>query len=146
MNAQNPIFTVFIVFAGVIVGLLVTLSVLLSGGNPAFTQFSSSSGGWTSAGSFSYLPAKSDPYDAWSGNPVHTWSTDVTDTRLERSWPAVGNLTKITTTRDGNGEWGGRLRTVTLTGSTGRVQLSGDTFRAKLGLRSTWMTFRSAPR
>jgi SpoIID/LytB domain protein len=120
--------------------------VLLSGGNPAFTQFSSSSGGWTSAGSFSYLPAKSDPYDAWSGNPVHSWSTDVIDTRLESAWPAIGNLTRIATTRDGNGDWGGRLRTVTLTGTRGRVQVSGDTFRAELGLRSTWMTFRIAPR
>ena len=103
--------------------------VLLSGGDPAFTQFSSSSGGWTSAGSFSYLPAKRDPYDAWSGNPVHGWSTKVTDARLENQWPAVGNLTSMATTRDGNGEWGGRVRTVTLTGSRGTVQVSGDTFR-----------------
>ena len=120
--------------------------VLLSGGAPAFTQFSSSSGGWTSAGSFSYLPARSDPYDAWSGNPVHSWSTDVTDTRLENTWPAIGNLTRIATTRDGHGDWGGRLRTVTLSGSRGRVQVSGDAFRAQLGLRSTWMTFRATTR
>jgi SpoIID/LytB domain protein len=120
--------------------------VLTSGGDPAFTQFSSSSGGWTSAGSFSYLPAKRDPYDAWSGNPVHGWSTKVTDARLEHQWPAVGNLTSMATTRDGNGEWGGRVRSVRLTGSRGTVQVSGDSFRAALGLRSTWLTFRVARR
>ena len=37
--------------------------VLLASGKPAFTQFGASSGGWTSAGSVSYLPARQDPYD-----------------------------------------------------------------------------------
>jgi stage II sporulation protein D len=120
--------------------------VLLSGGDPAFTQFSSSSGGWTAAGSFAYLPAKRDPYDGWSGNPVHTWSTKISDVRLENQWPAIGNLTSMTTTRDGNGDWGGRVRAITLTGSQGRVEVSGDTFRSELGLRSTWLTFRIARR
>ncbi len=120
--------------------------VRLSGGRPAFTQFSSSSGGWTSAGSFSYLPAKRDPYDGWSGNPVHSWSVQVTDTRLEDAWPRIGNLSRIRTTRDGNGDWGGRVRSVTLIGSRGRVEVSGDTFRSVLGLRSTWVTFRVARR
>jgi stage II sporulation protein D len=120
--------------------------VLLSGGDPAFTQFSSSSGGWTSAGSFPYLAAQRDPYDDWSGNPVHSWSTKVTDVRLENRWPAIGNLTSIATTRDGNGDWGGRVRTLTLRGSRGSVQVSGDTFRSALGLRSTWVTFRVARR
>ena len=48
--------------------------ILTSGGEPAFTQFASSSGGWTSAGSVPYLTAREDPYDDWSGNPVHDWS------------------------------------------------------------------------
>ena len=52
---------------------------LMHRGAPAFTQFSSSSGGWTSAGSKPYLPAKADPYDGWAGNPVHSWSARVSD-------------------------------------------------------------------
>src|SRR5690606_2556523 len=49
--------------------------ILTSGGKPAFTQFSSSSGGWTAASDkFSYMPAKQDPYDGWSGNPNHNWT------------------------------------------------------------------------
>ena len=121
--------------------------VLLSDGHPAFTQFASSSGGWTSAGSVSYLPAKRDPYDKWSGNPVHTWSEQVDDALIERTWPALGNLTRIAVTgRDGNGDWGGRVTSITLTGSAGKVVVSGDTFRSVLALRSTWVTFRVAGR
>lgn len=117
--------------------------VLLHGGEPAFTQFGSSSGGWTSAGSVPYLPAKRDPYDDWPGNPVHDWSTSLGDEALERAWPGVGDLKRIVVTgRDGNGEWGGRITAMTLRGSAGVVRVSGDTFRSVLGLRSTWLTFR----
>jgi SpoIID/LytB domain protein len=121
--------------------------VLVFGGEPAFTQFGSSSGGWTAAGSMPYLTAKRDPYDGWSGNPVHSWSVQVDDARIERTWPAIGNLTRITvTSRDGNGDWGGRVRSLTLTGSARKVVVSGDTFRSLLGLRSTWVTFSVAKR
>jgi SpoIID/LytB domain protein len=117
--------------------------VLLSGGDPAFTQFGSSSGGWTAAGSVSYLPAQKDPYDGWSGNPMHTWKVQLGDGVLERTWPGVGDLRKIVVTkRDGNGDWGGRVSSLTLRGTQGSVTVSGDTFRSLLGLRSTWVTFR----
>lgn len=121
--------------------------VLMADGAPAFTQFASSSGGWTSAGSVPYLPAIQDPYDDWSGNPVHDWSVRVQDSLFERTWPATGNLTRITVTRrDGNGDWGGRVALLTLVGDKGRVVVSGDTFRSILGLRSTWLTFRVTQR
>lgn len=117
--------------------------VLTAGGQPAFTQFSSSSGGWTSAGSVPYLTAQEDPYDGWTGNPVHTWTLKVDDARLERAWPRVGDLRKIEVlSRDGNGQWGGRVRSLRLTGSSGSVTTSGDTFRSVLGLRSTYLTFQ----
>lgn len=120
---------------------------LTADGKPAFTQFSASSGGWTSAGSFSYLPAREDPYDDHPGNPVHTWSVKLMDTRLESAWSTIGDLEQIVVVRrDGNGEWGGRLREVTIIGSRGRVTVSGDTFRSVLGLRSTWATFKVTER
>ena len=120
--------------------------ILTSAGQPAFTQFSASSGGWTSAGSFPYLPAREDPYDGWSGNPVHTWATTTSDTTIERAWPAIGNLMAITVnSRDGNGEWGGRILGLTLTGSNGSVTMTGDDFRSRLGLRSTWLSFTAEP-
>jgi stage II sporulation protein D len=115
---------------------------LMYKGAPAFTQFSSSSGGWTSAGSVPYLPAKADPYDGWAGNPNHSWSTRISDTVIESHWPSIGNLTRITVIRrDGNGQWGGRVGSVRLVGGRGRVVVTGDTLRSVLGLRSTWVTF-----
>jgi len=121
--------------------------VLLANGDPAFTQFGASSGGWTSAGSVTYLPARKDPYDGWSGNPVHSWKVTVPDTTVENAWPAIGDLTRIVVTkRDGNGDWGGRIWSMTLVGSKKKVVVSGDTFRAMLGLRSTWVTFGLAQR
>ena len=68
-----------------------------------------------------YLTAKRDPYDGWTGNSVHSWSVQVDDARIERTWPAIGNLTRIAvTSRDGNGDWGGRAGSLTLTGSAAR--------------------------
>ena len=111
-------------------------------GEPAFTQFSSSNGGWTSAGSVPYLPAQQDPYDGWSGNPNHTWATKVTDTRIENAFPRIGNLRRIVVTRrDGHGQWGGRIVSMRLVGPDVSVTVSGDTFRFELGLKSEWVTF-----
>lgn len=111
-------------------------------GAPAFTQFSSSSGGWTSAGSRPYLPAKADPYDDWSGNIVHDWSVKLDASRIQARWPSIGKLQRIrVTARDGNGEWGGRIVTMVLAGGKGSVTVSGDTFRSAMGLRSTWLAF-----
>ncbi len=117
--------------------------ILRYDGKPAFTQFSSSSGGWTAAGSVPYLTAQRDPYDGWAGNPNHDWSVTVNDARFESTWPALGNLQRIVVpSRDGNGAWGGRVRTLKLVGSKSTVTVSGDTMRSALGLKSTWVTFR----
>ena len=117
--------------------------VLRYDGSPAFTQFSASSGGWTSAGNAPYLVAKQDPYDDWSGNYVHDWSVTLSASRISDAYPSIGRLRKIhVTSRDGNGEWNGRVWSMTLVGSKGRVSISGDTFRFRFGLRSTWFSFR----
>jgi stage II sporulation protein D len=115
-------------------------------GRPAFTQFSASSGGWTSAGSAPYLVAQEDPYDGWDGNGVHTWTRTVADSALERHYPAIGDLTGIEIAgRDGYGDWGGRVQEMTLVGTRGRAATTGDTLRTILGLRSSWFTVSVAP-
>ena len=115
--------------------------ILTSGGKPAFTQFSSSSGGWTSSGGVSYLPAKRDPYDGFSGNPVHSWSVDVSTSSLERAHPEIGRLVALLVTkRDGHGAWGGRALQIKLKGSRGTAYLTGDDLRWQYGLRSSWFT------
>ena len=115
--------------------------ILTYGGRPAFTQFNASSGGWTSAGSQPYLAAKADPWDDWAGNPVHSWTATIDTARLENTYPRLGRLERIRVTRrDGHGQWGGRILTAVLVGSSGRVQVTGDTLRWAYGLRSTWWT------
>jgi SpoIID/LytB domain protein len=116
--------------------------VLTRGGEPVFAQFSASNGGWTAAGGFPYLPAKQDPYDDWTGNPYHSWRVILDDGDLEAQWPGIGDLTRIDVDRrDKNGDWGGRVEELTLTGSDGSTTVSGDTFRGRFGLRSSWFTF-----
>jgi len=118
--------------------------VLTYGGKPAFTQFASSSGGWLSAGSQPYLVAKADSYDNFSGNPMHTWTTTLTKASIQKAYPAVGTLKRVLVTqRDGHGDWYGRVESLTLDGSKKNVVLTGDAFRSKFGLRSSWFHFGS---
>jgi SpoIID/LytB domain protein len=122
--------------------------VVLYGGEPAFTQFSSSNGGHSSAGSQPYLVAQPDPYEASSDNPNDPWTTTVTRAQIEKAWPQVSSLDDMSFSRDGLGaHYGGRVTSVTLTGSLGglptSVKVTGDEFRLRLGLKSTW--FELAP-
>ena len=120
--------------------------VLTSGGRPAFTQFSSSNGGWSSAGSMPYLVAQQDPYEVSSGNPNASWTTTVTDAQIEKQWPQIGDLTQISLTRDGNGDLGGRITSATFTGTAGSAKVTGDDFRYLMGTggRSTWFKLEKA--
>jgi SpoIID/LytB domain protein len=116
--------------------------ILSYGGKPAFTQFSSSSGGWLSAGSQPYLVAKSDPYDAVSSNANHTWKTTLTRAQIQRAYPSLGTLRRVLIRqRDGHGAWYGRVERMVLDGSKKDVTLTGDAFRSKFGLKSSWFHF-----
>jgi stage II sporulation protein D len=109
-------------------------------GKPAFTQFSASSGGWTSAGSQPYLVAQRDDWDAVAENPYHTWTSTVPVSRLESAYPAIGSFQKLAVTgRNGLGDLGGRVLTATLTGTRGSVNVTGSQLRSTLGIgRSDW--------
>jgi SpoIID/LytB domain protein len=110
-------------------------------GAPAFTQFASSSGGWTAYGGARYLPAKRDPWDKFSGNPMHSWSVRLSASSLERAHPHIGRLLHIhVAERDGHGAWGGRVERVVLRGTKGNAHLTGDDMRWEYGLRSDWFT------
>ncbi|WP_345269578.1 SpoIID/LytB domain-containing protein [Nocardioides nanhaiensis] len=113
--------------------------VLLSGGRPAFTQFSASNGGWSVAGSQPYLRAAADPFDtAYRG-----WTASIDGAAVSRAYPAIGAFTGATVTRrDGNGRWGGRPLAVRLTGTQTSTTVSGETFRSVFGLRSSYFTLR----
>ncbi|NPC95688.1 SpoIID/LytB domain-containing protein [Nocardioides sp. zg-DK7169] len=112
--------------------------VLLHGGTPAFTQFSSSNGGWTMAGSFPYLQARKDPWD-----PVNPWRATIPAAAFEKAWPGLGPLETVSVTaRNGDGAWGGRVSRMRIVFRDGAVNATGDQVRSYLGLRSTW--FRPA--
>ncbi len=116
-------------------------------GRPAFTQFSASNGGFSSAGSMPYLVAQPDPYDGLANPTYSTWTTTIDDTQVEKQWPAIGDLTGIeVTSRDGNGEWGGRVTDMAFIGTTGTARVDGDTVRSTFGLNSDWFTFTVTPR
>ena len=116
-------------------------------GRPAFTQFSASNGGWSSAGSMPYLVAQPDPYDGLANPTYSTWTTTIDDTQVEAHWPGIGDLTAIeVTSRDGNGEWGGRVADMAFIGTTGTARVDGDTVRSTFGLNSDWFTFAVTPR
>jgi SpoIID/LytB domain protein len=118
-------------------------------GKAAFTQYSSSDGGWTAAGSQPYLPAKADPYDGvlkGAANWGHSWTVAVPATTIEHAWPSLGTLQSVDAAgRDGHGSWGGRTTSVVLVGSKGSVTVGGTTFRTVLGLRSVWWRVNPTP-
>ena len=78
-------------------------------GEPAFTQFSASNGGWTSAGAFPYLPAKPDPLDT----SYRGWTDSVTAAEIEKAYPALGDIRRVprsrsaTATASGVDGWSG---------------------------------------
>ena len=115
--------------------------------DPAFTQFSSSNGGWTVYGGEPYLPAKQDPYDGLVPSSVHTWSATVPASTIADLYAQqIGHLQSIAITgRDGHGQWGGRVTSLELQGTKGTVSLTGSDFRYALGLRSEWFTVVPPP-
>ncbi|GAA1530798.1 SpoIID/LytB domain-containing protein [Nocardioides humi] len=104
-------------------------------GRPAFTQFSSSNGGWTAAGSQPYQVAKADPYEASSGNPNSSWQVTLAAADIEGQFPGIGDFAGLDITKDP--AQGGRVTSVKVTGAAGSTTLTGDQFRVRFGLRST---------
>lgn len=115
--------------------------VLTYGGQLALTEFSAYNGGWTSAGPVPYQVAKPDPYDGVFATPAATWHASIALASIEGAYPQIGSLRSVQITqRDGNGVFGGAVLGLTLNGSTGSVALTGNAFRSRFGLRSTWFT------
>ena len=111
--------------------------VVTYGGQPAFTQFSASNGGYTVAGSEPYLVAQEDPADNYP-----SWSTTVDAAKLAELFPKRGDVQSVQVlSRDGRGAFGGRVVDLQVTFSAGDPgTLTGDRFRIFYGLRSTLFT------
>jgi SpoIID/LytB domain protein len=112
-------------------------------GAVARTEFSSSTGGWTAGGTF---PPVSDEGDSTSLNPNHNWRTSIPVESIQGAWPNIGVFRSLTITRrNGFGDWGGRVLDMRVDGSAGSIDVSGATFRTRLGLKSDWFRLAEEP-
>jgi len=111
------------------------------GGRPIIAQFSSSNGGQVVGSSLAYQRYKSDPWDD-DVNPNRSWTTRLDGKRVARQWN-LGRLRHVRVVRrDGHGAWGGRVTKLRLVGTDRSVRVTGDTFRTRLGLKSTYIRIR----
>ncbi|HET8758250.1 MAG TPA: SpoIID/LytB domain-containing protein [Solirubrobacteraceae bacterium] len=123
--------------------------VVMAGGEIAQTFFSSTSGGRTAGNDevfggtpISYLRPVDDPHDDLS--PYHTWTARFTKRKAERMLgDAVSG--KLRGLRVVSRTPSDRAATVLVRGSRGNQTVSGATIRARLGLRSTWITGVAGP-
>lgn len=121
--------------------------VVTYGGEPIVTYYFSTSGGQTensefgfSGGSaFPYLKSVDDPFDDLS--PVHKWTERLSDDEMESELAGLfsGRLQSIDVIERGKSP---RIVRARVEGSNGGQVVTGDTLRARLGLRSTWARFK----
>ena len=124
-----------------------TGQVVLYGGRVATTYYFSTSGGETENSEFGfsggsavpYLKSVDDPFDDVS--PVHDWTRSFSDSQMASKLDGLfsGSLRRIEILKTGASPRIVRARVV---GSRGSTVVTGDTLRARLGLRSTWARFR----
>lgn len=101
------------------------------------TEFSSSTGGWTTGGVF---PAVQDLGDATASNPNRSWST-TTDTAAIAAALGTAPVTGLRVTRrNGLGRDGGRVLEVQVDTTSGPVTFTGNQVRSALGLKSDWFS------
>jgi stage II sporulation protein D len=118
--------------------------VIQAGGGTATAYFFSTSGGQTENSEFvfaerrSYLKAVNDPFDKRS--PVHSWRLRLSNSEMKAKLSGLfsGNLRRISILKTGRSP---RIVRAKVVGSRGSTNVSGDTLRFRLGLRSTWATF-----
>ena len=109
----------------------------------ARTEFTSSNGGRTAAGTFA---AKPDDGDLAADAQLQTWSRTLSAVDIQKKYPSIGVLTSVVTTHDGlGGEWNGYAVNVTITGTAGSVTRKAWDFRGDWDLNSPWYDTSPAP-
>jgi SpoIID/LytB domain protein len=114
----------------------------------ATTEYSASSGGYSTGAQF---PAVVDAGDAVcvsasACNPNHNWTVTLSTATIAAAYPAIGTFSSMSVTaRNGNGDFGGRVSQLTLTGTGGSVSVTGSGFAAALNLKSNWFALGNQP-
>lgn len=113
-------------------------ALVTADGRFAFTEFSTSSGGWSAgppASTFPAVPDLGDAVHADAGNSGHRWTIKLRRSDIEQAFEplfaqqgkTLGRLVRIDVTgRDGNGEWGGRVRALRVVGTGGEHTFTFD--------------------
>jgi SpoIID/LytB domain protein len=114
----------------------------------ADTEYSSSSGGYSAGAQFPAVVDAGDSICVSSSvcNTHHSWTVSIPVTTIEATYPTIGTLDSVDiTSRNGLGDFGGRVNEMTLTGSSGSVQVTGNAFAASFNLQSNWFTLGDQP-
>jgi SpoIID/LytB domain protein len=108
----------------------------------AYTMFSSSSGGHTAPTTLGFAPVPDDG-DATAANPHHNWSVTLDASAIQSAFPSIGTFERLSVlSRNGYGDWGGRVTSAEVRGGSGAVTVTGDQLRTALGLKSNWFNVR----
>jgi SpoIID/LytB domain protein len=112
------------------------------GGQVAVTEFSASTGGQTQGDQFPSVPDDGDAVCVPGAcNPNHDWTAQVPVSSIQSTWPTLGTLESISITgRTGQGQWGGRVNSLSLIGTNATVSVTGPEFTDDLGLKSDFFT------
>lgn len=125
--------------------------VLSYNGSLIEALYSSSNGGyteapenvWQSSKGTPYLQAKPDPYDARSGTPDRSWQQTLTiaqiQDKLKNRTPAVGAIKKVELKQT---YASGRVANLVIEGDKGVQNLSKESARTVLGLKSALYTVK----
>jgi SpoIID/LytB domain protein len=118
--------------------------VMEEGARIMTTEYSASTGGYTAPGTFPAVPDAGDsicPPVNGACNANHTWKIAIPVSSIQSTWPQLGTLQSIAiTSRNGYGDWGGRVLSMTLVGTSQNVVVTGDQFAAAFNLLSDWFT------
>ena len=120
--------------------------MVMPGGQIATTEYSSSTGGYTSSANeqspFTAVPDDGDGVCVTGAcNANHTWSTTVSYSGIEAAWPEIGTFTGFGGAifdpgRPSNESSYGRVDTITLDGTSGDITIPGTEFYVDLSLNS----------
>jgi peptidoglycan hydrolase-like amidase len=113
----------------------------------ATTEYSSSSGGYSTGAQFPAVPDAGDSI-CIPGlcNPNHSWMVRVPVASIQAAYPQIGTLLSVTVTqRNGLGDLGGRVAQMSIAGTAGTTTDTGDGFASKLGLKSDWFAVGGQP-
>jgi peptidoglycan hydrolase-like amidase len=126
--------------------------MLMPGGQVATTEYSASTGGYTSSANqqspFTPVPDDGDAVCVPGAcNPNHNWTTSVSDAAIEGAWPQIGTFVGLPAATSDPGhpyDFGyGRVDTISIEGSAETITVPGTEFYVDLGLNSDLFTVTS---